>query len=73
MDGEVSGMCRSVSVGANHLQYSPSAKEACGGVSNFLTEKSKSHKKVYVSKVFNVPDSFHYKYMITVLLFILEV
>ena len=69
MDGEWVGMsllgqltCHSRRPSKNHV----------GGESNFLMEKSKFHEKVYVSKLFDIPDFFHYKYMITILFFLLE-
>ena len=34
------------------------SKKHVGGESNFLTDKSKFREKVYVSKIFNVPDFF---------------
>ena len=41
-------------------------KKHVGGESNFVTDKSKFRKKVYVSKLFHViPDLFHYINILT--------
>ena len=48
------------------------SKNHVDGESNFLMDKSKFYEKVYISKLFNVPHFLYYKYIITILFFLLE-